>query len=135
MNNHTQEPWDNGTAVLVEAGTEGVRLGKGLHPPAVDCRVLSEPNYQRALVCVNALAGVDSPAVAIQEAIAALESTLVLWDFYCEVTDTYCQLCDGVAPKRWEGNQSEIVGAVKHDDECAFPKVKDALSKLRGVKQ
>lgn len=50
---HTPPPWTNSTALPVRAG-EGHRLLLGGDPPLVDCRVLSEANYQLAKRCVNA---------------------------------------------------------------------------------
>ena len=60
---HTSEPWHNETSPLVKAGDE--RLIANGAPFSVDVRVLSEENFQRAVKCVNALAGMTDPAAEI----------------------------------------------------------------------
>lgn len=65
----TLTPWDDDTATPIKAGDSRVRLGG--KPPECDCRVLSEPNYQRAVACVNALAGIDDPGAAIAALVKA----------------------------------------------------------------
>jgi hypothetical protein len=49
----------------IHAGSSRLLLGTMRAPPLHDCRVLSEDNYQRAVACVNACAGIDDPKAAL----------------------------------------------------------------------
>lgn len=53
VGHHRPAPWPDFTALPVRAGDARVRLNGA--PPAVDCRIISEANYQFARSAVNAI--------------------------------------------------------------------------------
>ena len=63
MIKHTAEPWDDELTPKVPKGSSQLLLNGKLRPPA-DCRVLSEPDFQRAKACVNACAGISNELLA-----------------------------------------------------------------------
>jgi hypothetical protein len=53
MSDNTPAPWPDSMAPMVRRGDARVLLNG--NPPAVDCRILSEANYQLARSAVNAI--------------------------------------------------------------------------------
>ncbi len=54
MIEHTPAPWTDTTYVMAVGLAGGVKVLLNGKPPQIDCRVMSEGNYQHAKHCVNA---------------------------------------------------------------------------------
>ncbi|AZO29382.1 hypothetical protein [Mesorhizobium sp. M1B.F.Ca.ET.045.04.1.1] len=101
---HTPAPWTETTAVFIPAGDD--RLMAGGRPFSVDCRVLSEPNYQLAMRAVNAH---DSMVEALKLArehlvnLGAAVENPIMWQINAAI--------DSAEPKR--GDKEVIVWTKK----------------------
>lgn len=84
---HTKEPWTDASFRRTRLGLISKEPNLSTEHAAIKCRVLTEDNFARAKICVNALAGAEEPEKVVEAARNAIRIALAIAGHF--VTNPY----------------------------------------------